>query len=358
MTRTCGNKPSSEIINGVYFIHLFLIGSRITTSQNISESKIQGVANFSVIEHIRKCGMNDFQYGSWVDGAHLCGLKTHHVYDNGSRSHYCWQPLNCTAEKFSKEKFCANLNGRSILVVGDSVAKDFTTTMIHLMDSVITNKRDTVRVHEKICSGKSRISFMRNDHMTVRREGSPHHDNGDADSNLNWKSRIRPYDILVLHKGHHLTPLEGTDELFKRESLDTVNYIKNYVSPKKLIYFLTTSPPHPFCSKNSTPILTVVNQSHPAMYNITQYQDTIYVKKYNWHRIPYYNNYHKEIFRNVLNATIIDIEAMSMLRPDGHYHDADSDIAKSANGSDCLHYRSSNVYQNWVKIFYNLLSYS
>jgi len=75
--------------------------------------------------------------------------------------------------------------------------------------------------------------------------------------------------------------------------------------------------------------LTVVNESHPAVYDISQYNDTIYVKDYSWHKIPYYNTFHKEIFRKELNATTIDVEAMSVLRPDERHYAEDSQIAEN-----------------------------
>ena len=72
-----------------------------------------------------------------------------------------------------------------------------------------------------------------------------------------------------------------------------------------------------------------MNESHPAVYDISQYNDTIYVKDYSWHKIPYYNTFHKEIFRKELNATTIDVEAMSVLRPDEHHYAEDSQIAEN-----------------------------
>ena len=348
----------TQTTSRAYFIGiLIIIGSRVIFCQiNPGQGNFQRESNFTHHKYIRKCGMNDFQYGQWVQGTDLCGLRSDPIIEDGLSSDYCWQPQNCTTEKFSKEKFCSYLKGRHILIVGDSLAKDFATTLIHMMDSILTHKRDKVRVHERICSGSSKVSFLRNDHLTVRREGSPHHNEGDAENNLNWKSKLHQYDILVLHKGHHLTTLEGTDKSFKSESTETINYLKKYALPykKMLIYFLTTSPPHPFCS-NSTPILTIVNESHPAIYNLNQYQNTIYTKNYSWDKIPYYNKFHKELFHKELNATIIDVEAMSILRPDGHNYATAEEIAKNKYAGDCLHYRSTNIYQNWVKIFYNLL---
>ncbi len=327
-----------------------------------------------------KCTTDNFRYGQWIEGSNNCGLLDQYrpvsvpvpmrgqqwdysYHDPEGKilppfkwSQYCWKPLKCNAIPFDRDKFCSNMKGKRIMFVGDSLLYEIYVALFYqtLSDK---NKVDTIvaqwdlnHINSKqlrwtICNGTVGSIFIRNDHISV--------DNEDLqiraavrNTNIMWRHLIPSHDVIVLAKGHHVVKKEvATEDVFKKSSLQTVEYLKKYANGKTIV-FVTTSPGHPHCSKNSTAITTPLT-TEPEYIKKELLPE--FARDYGW------ENYHKHdlflmnLFEKI-NAIIVDIAPMSYLRPDGHaFREVDGP------DSDCLHYRLPATPDSWLYVMYNLL---
>eukprot|EP01041_Mallomonas_annulata_P015115 gene15115-32064_t len=90
--------------------------------------------------------MSNFAFGQWIPGAHNCGLARAYSHalneeaGNGPRdapwADWCWAPHNCIPHNFSRESFCNVLNGRNILLIGDSISYQMYQALFMQLDEV------------------------------------------------------------------------------------------------------------------------------------------------------------------------------------------------------------------------------
>ena len=327
--------------------------------------------------------MDDFQYGRWINGSTNCGLKALYSHQKGPTNdwaNYCWQPHKCIAPPFSIKEFCGKLKGKTVLFAGDSLLYQMFLATIYQVENrtvevikQIQDSKDAMPLN-KICDDTVSLSFMRSDRLTLELVDTPRDITkplcaGQFICNARWIGALPNIDILVLNKGHHLR--EVSEEQFLQDSFTAAEYIGNYtksgLSNRKgrqalQVYFVTTSPGHPFCSGHSEPNLYPYTSANGSS-NLMNYEATLndpryemYYKHHFWHRYGVHDEYQKRIFRTYSNATIIDVAPMSALRPDGHRFATDLELQKNPTASDCLHYHEPGPVDNWVKLFFNLLS--
>lgn len=325
--------------------------SRIFTSLTIVISSIHSLSK-------RHCFEDDFRFGQWIQGAHNCGLLDNYTVNSkwlpGAQllteaswpwSKYCWKPIHCDATSFSPSLICDVLHGQDILFVGDSVHFELFTAFVYQMGEVLTfDQWAQGRIH--LCDGNVTAGFIRNDHLRVKKEDEnvPHVHN----SNQFWKHMLPMTDILILSKGHHVNRFEvHHDGSFEKDTIRTVEYLKLYANEIS-IYFITTSPGHVNCSKDSK-VNTSILYSTPKY--ITSDELPISMKHYLWDSFEKNDIFICDLLKRELNATIVHITPSSFLRPDDHRWNLDG----SSLGADCLHHRLPGVPDSWVYMLSNLL---
>jgi len=250
---------------------------------------------------------------------------------------WCWQPFNCTTEKFSKKGFCDLINGLSILFVGDSISYQMYQSLYMQLGEPGQPQDQGMHhpsyEHSKsfICKRKSRMAFIRNDHIRSR-EKNPN-PSAKGDRYRDYTKIMNTFDIIVFNKGAHVAT---STEDFTTHTLETIKYLQTHAKDQ-LIYFRTTPQGHVGCTRQSE-VNTTLLLTPPVLL-------TKEMAIYDWDIIPSRNKIAVEAFLTLPNARILDVVPMTSLRPDGHRF----------SDKDCLHYWLPSVIDNWSYYFYNSL---
>lgn len=292
--------------------------------------------------------------GQWMAAVENSGADSNTV----PSSKLFWKvedPVKCRLEQWNRETFCKYLEGRNIVIVGDSINLQW----FEFMHTLLAPSNHTIRVHQRqnigkpsfipivhastsICvnnSSASRLTFVRNDYLKARQELDAQVTS--AFINIPWSHLLEPHDekdILILNTGAHARrPVaeyqRGLQEL-KSSLLDEIQY-------RGTILLRTTPRGHINCSLMDKPIA----KEHDEDWNRYFSDDSEVYKKYRYERFLPYINVLKSTFRDVTTATILDVAPMTELRPDGHLNPP----------KDCLHYNMSDVYFEWTQLAFNAL---
>jgi hypothetical protein len=232
---------------------------------------------------------------------------------------YQWSvtdPL-CVLEPFSIEKFCSVLNGRSILMVGDSISGQYMEYMELLFgttgtaDQYVWKDQTNVVLTERsapICGNTgSYVTYVRNDLLlTTTTAGSI---NGNMISP--WVKMLRSHSILILNTGAHYRPIKAyTDNmlLIKQAILDS-NYNGH-------VFFRTTPRGHINCSNIADTIpISKVNSTDWNRFFVkfpTQEASNLYHKIYMYELFPEYNRIAKKIIgSSSMSSTLLTNSSMS-----------------------------------------------
>ncbi len=203
------------------------------------------------------CQPDHFKYGQWVFGAHKCGLlsklKARIASPPANYSDCCWVPMNCTAKPFSAKAFCDVVEGKHILMVGDSLMRSFYEATFNQIES----EHNLFSIESsfgygqypdspnKICNGKSTLVYIRNDHARVSGEHA-------SQSKNMWKNKIHDVDILIWSKGHHVIKAQVSEEEFQAQTKETVDFLSTHVKERSkeglnrtqlAVYFWRRLPP-------------------------------------------------------------------------------------------------------------------
>ena len=175
--------------------------------------------------------------------------------------------------------------------------------------------------HESICANNVTISamYLRNNHLLL----SNHH--GSDPSIKPWSrmhSFLRWADVIVLNRGAHYMPDSG----FRAGVRAAVRYIRN-LEPDKLIIMRSTPPGHVYCNNYSEPI------AEP------QDPDSL---PHHWGEFARQNKILREEAEAV-GAVFMDVNPMTVLRPDGHL----------GPPIDCLHYCIPGPLDVWAQLLLN-----
>jgi hypothetical protein len=320
-----------------------------------------------------ECKPEQYQYGQWIRGAASnCGLKAiynHSLEDPFSKpsnksiplpwpfADWCWKPTGCKSKPFSIEGFCKKLNGRRILMVGDSLQHHFFQSLFMQLDTpgqpidqfdVISELNNSESSGICLQQGGGHLVYLRNDQLSVRKK-SP------------WNcTRLKPFvhdrdfsaiadqfDIFVMNKGaHHVGIVQ-----FQEDLIFTADWLKTYIQTQTRnisIFYRNTPQGHAGASTEVKPLTEPLTKepewarysTNPAKYN------------HHWELFPIYDRLAMQILHDRLgiNITFLQISYMTFLRPDGH--------RCKAYGAPCddLHYFLPSVVDSWVQVFYNLLT--
>jgi hypothetical protein len=173
----------------------------------------------------------DFEFGQWIPGAANCGLLDSYG-SSGLRdfANWCWKPYGCNATVFSAKDYCRLVNGKTMLMVGDSLLHNMYIAFYHLLSSEKNLndmhaqwqwKKYPGKYSGKICNGNAYIVFIRNDHWQIKGE------NDHFTHNL-WKTGLPEADIVFMNKGHHVVSTEVTEKEFFDQTKETIAFLKDY----------------------------------------------------------------------------------------------------------------------------------
>ena len=269
-----------------------------------------------------------------------------------------WKPTVGDLHPFSAETMCSMMNGRNVLIVGDSLNEEFFFSLLSTMwAQIIRPKKDkrepsfweTFRSDldnrcqnfcldpYPACDGPGvvfcgdyrnfTIGFSRDDYLMHEH---PDRTNKTKIVESNWVQQIRKQNIslLVINTGAHY--MEIHKELLNLNNSLTYLYRK---FPGLSIMYRTSLAGHENCNDHfhSEPL-----QKPPIVY--TQHPD------WHWGDIAIRNfdivNMLSHKFPQVLR---FDVFNATSLRADSH----------PGSGNDCLHYCVPGVVDDWVIFFYN-----
>ena len=319
---------------------------------------------------------NLFGNGKWIDAWSVPGYRIPYTdpciqithYKNGKcmdslpsqGRRMFWKPDDGFINSFSAETMCGMMNGRNILVVGDSLNEEFFFTLLSTMwAQIIRPKKSTQNelfwesmrsdLDNKCqdfcldpmpsCTGPGTIycgehpsftiGFERDDYLT--------HQQNASRTNYTlvetwWVKQIRAENIslLVLNTGAHYRPIDMELATLR----DSLKYIyANF--PEISVMYRTTIAGHENCEStfHSEPLA-----EPPVSY--TQHPE------YHWGDIA---------LRNLDVQSMLSLEFPQVLQFDVFNATSIRADSHPGSGNDCLHYCMPGVVDDWVLFFYNAL---
>eukprot|EP01059_Diplonema_ambulator_P035028 TRINITY_DN8135_c0_g1_i1.p2 TRINITY_DN8135_c0_g1~~TRINITY_DN8135_c0_g1_i1.p2 ORF type:complete len:389 (+),score=63.32 TRINITY_DN8135_c0_g1_i1:1605-2771(+) len=277
---------------------------------------------------------------------------------------YKWVPSTCRISSFNEELFCKALKGRNIIFVGDSIQELWHFAILHELGihADYTMKEGTAGrpkcPKHPICGKYYRKPLMlrhiTNQFLTFT---------STRRVNRKWWTYIKEFEIVVVNSGAWMVKPEEmrrnvmvpvSDAKYKQHMTRAAAYLKD--SYNGTVIFRTTHPGHPNCESATGPLETPHPRPYPSKYN-----------NYRWEAIFDRNEVAKEIFK-AINASILDIEPMTTLRPDGHlaYNHPNNwryehgkaipnFVNESKRATDCLHYCTPGPMDTWSQLLMNML---
>lgn len=315
------------------------------------------------------CKAEQYQYGQWIPGANNCGLKA--IYDHPLKeesvqpdnqslplpwpfANWCWKPTGCISNSFSVEGFCKKLNGRRILMIGDSIQHQFYAALFMQLGTpgqpfcqfdVISGFDPKIL---GICQtqGGGHLAYIRNDQISTRTK-SAWDKHGQIVTDRNFISVADHFDIFVMNKGAHHVDLEE----FQGELLITADWLKNYIETQNRsiqLFYRTTPQGHYTASTEIQPVTEPLNKEPDWVKGPDSDPKNIRNK---WELFPMYDRLAMQILYEKFgtNITFLKISYMTHLRADGHR------CKEYGKSCDQLHYFLPSVVDSWVQVFYNLL---
>eukprot|EP00899_Mesostigma_viride_P003465 jgi/Mesvir1/13119/Mv06095-RA.1 len=258
----------------------------------------------------------------------------------------------CKLLPFTRPRFCRALAGRSILFVGDSLTASQFRSLVSLTSPGGYKPGKTVR----ICNNRSSIAHVVNDVLaTVPPDQwipDPSVEDSDNGSSLLWRlpsgtsirvgtQRSGPwvhllgeYEILVMNTGVHLKVRD--DDAFEEGLATTFRYLQEGYGGQ--VYYRLTSRGHPRCKDAAkSPIASYSD------YLVSHPDDNPW---YEWARVPSINAIERRLMAK-FGIPILDVVAMTEMRPDTHMMGAKN---------DCLHYDLPSVVDSWNWLLFNAIA--
>jgi hypothetical protein len=253
----------------------------------------------------------------------------------------CTQKLS-PVRAYSPETMCKIVNGRKILIVGDSLNNEFFHTFLGLAwpSNVQFLKKDATTLNEATRSEETAgnalqvnitcpkvsqnyaISYVRNDILSINMDIPMIYKIATSPEPRTWVNVLnqRNIDIVILNRGAHYKP----SDIVIAELKKTFSYLrKNY--PNVQIYWRDTPTGHDGCNQyrsakplETRPIKFIYDWSHFEAQNILIYQ---------------------LIFEEFPEVIYMDVSKSTDLRADSHM-----------GGEDCLHYCIPGPIDNWVQL--------
>eukprot|EP00271_Cylindrocystis_brebissonii_P016575 TRINITY_DN4043_c0_g1_i3.p1 TRINITY_DN4043_c0_g1~~TRINITY_DN4043_c0_g1_i3.p1 ORF type:complete len:1047 (-),score=114.49 TRINITY_DN4043_c0_g1_i3:64-3204(-) len=249
----------------------------------------------------------------------------------------------CPIERFSREDLCRVLGpGRNIFIIGDSINMSFFHSLYNMLVMGVDLVKYPIRfldvfkewnidVHESCHAFTNACADLFTEVVSVRRCG-----NDFLTLNMvpklreaPWASKLKEWNpsIVYLNMGTHPVP----DDVLLSYSKAALAFIRTTL-PSAFIMWPALHPGHSNCQNFSGPIPT-----HQEFETLP----------YSWGTFPHQNELMRPMVAQA-GAVWLDIEAMTLLRPDGH-------VASHWNtpSPDCLHYCRPGPTDFWVVLFYH-----
>jgi len=131
-----------------------------------------------------------------------------------------------------------------------------------------------------------------------------------------------------------------TLQRYQQHLTNFVHTVENMSRPMDFFVYRTSVPGHGNCTESTT--VPLANASEFARLHVPRYQ---------WHLVDGFNNYTKQTFSHLRNYKgknnwmVLDVNPMTILRPDGHLEPP----------RDCLHYKLPGPNDYWNHLLYSNL---
>jgi len=247
-------------------------------------------------------------------------------------STYRWQDTfeSCQTALFTRDGICKvlhQLNITRVFFVGDSLSFMMVQSFWKLF-GLHDDPGDQFAGFERVldCDPLVNFSFKvvytRNDHLT--NEGIP-----CADICRDWLQRYmssQERTLFVANTGAHTTGAE----VFQRDFDAFVDLMDTIRHGNDIVFFRTTVPGHVHCGNH-----------HIPLSNHSQFEAT---SQLSWNKFELYNEYARQRVRNNSDWFELNVNPMTVLRPDGH-----------RPPRDCLHYMLPGPPDWWNHLMYSNL---
>jgi len=296
------------------------------------------------------------------DGRYALG-KCHidYLYKNMSGLDYVWSTYgtdklcglkrNVSVLPFDRDHMCSLLDGHRILLLGDSITDEFFYSLASTLiqsHSCRSSKEFNDGFHtvfefggnisyqlletSTFECGRTSIYVVRHDHFLISEFGDEYTATVHAQETLygaGWHYLLKQLniDLIIANRGVHYVP----NDVVLTELEHTLSYLRQYHGGVSLIY-RSSAPGH----KN----FDEVRYSAPLSSEAEAQLD-----RFSWDKLKLQNSLIRQLLRNSFTEVLyLDVYPSSVLRHDGH------------TTEDGLHYCIPGPIDNWVVLFYNLLS--
>ena len=262
---------------------------------------------------------------------------------------------------FSSSDFCLLLDGRNIMIVGDSLSNQFHDTLLLAAQPASRQlQRSANLCHDSNCSGHlvcdgsgyrpSSVRFFRSYDLGTRTNWLPTNESfGSKNSYEPWLPHLREYHILLINRGLHYTD----DAVFSNEVATSLQLVRT-LYPDLLILWRSTVPGHWNCSNitsdGASTLSSPWTQPLLARYASTNgslvYPERRWSSAYGWDKIAPQNLIARRLVEDpAVRGIFLDVLGPTELRHDAHMTPM----------RDCLHYCQPGPLDTWVVLFYNVL---
>ena len=247
---------------------------------------------------------------------------------NVARQRYEWVPSRCSLVRFDRRKACRVLDGKQVLVAGDSAtAQFFLSLMLQLGGprALGHNRRGGSAVLKDLtasaCEDAVRLNFVRNDLLTWTSQVDELRELGKQCTSGRallqpFAGRVRDADILILGTGHHYPHVPPHDGKESRDSvfLQSLNYTLSNVlrvraeaghAPQSVV-LLGAPIPVAGCSRFSVPISPA--QAFAANSSLNKWSD-------HWQQSSRFSQLTQRVAAE-RGVNFIDVAPLSIQRPD------------------------------------------
>ena len=247
---------------------------------------------------------------------------------NVARQRYEWVPSRCSLARFDRRKACRVLDGKQVLVAGDSAtAQFFLSLMLQLGGprALGHNRRGGSAVLKDLtasaCEDTVRLNFVRNDLLTWTSQVDELRELGKQCTSGRallqpFAGRVRDADILILGTGHHYPHVPPHDGKESRDSvfLQSLNYTLSNVlrvraeaghAPQSVV-LLGAPIPVAGCSRFSVPISPA--QAFAANSSLNKWSD-------HWQQSSRFSQLTQRVAAE-RGVNFIDVAPLSIQRPD------------------------------------------
>ena len=302
-----------------------------------------------------------------------------------SRALYDWRPKHCALLPFARERMCALLSGKQVVVVGDSTVLQLFISLVKMLGGEfgrdVKHGYVTADLTASVCDDTTRLVFIRSDLLLWTHSVSDYH----AVQRCDGFTILHPFvlrasrdaDLVLLGVGHHFpralmlaekwSHWDGHD-VAKRARVGFFARNLNHTLVSLLarraawgrrdpasVVILGASTPVRGCARYREPLRDSLEAVEIAAGGAGDADaENVSTNELRWMQYPRYNAIARSLAATV-GATFLDVAAPSALRPDGamggHWPAHDS----RGRQRDCVHYCLPGVVDTWVALLYNLL---